>query len=236
MGNAYVMDLILEGVAPGILRSVSEDTEGSVADGKLLVAPTDPAEVRKLYDAWAERYEEEVEAWDYRTPVDVAELLRGAQPDAAHVLDVGCGTGRSGRALRAAGFASIVGCDLAPKALAVAEATGMYERVIEVDLQQLPAPFVDDEFDALSCVGVLTYVPDTEATLREFCRIVRTGGTIVFSQREDVWAERECRALIDRLVADGVCDAVHVSEPRPYLPKNDEMSDVRVVLCVLRNR
>ena len=213
-----------------------EDGEPSVADGRLRVASTDPADVRELYDAWADRYEEEVEAWDYRTPTDVAELLRKVQPGAAHVLDVGCGTGRSGRALRDAGFASLVGCDLAPRALAIAEAAGVYERVVEVDVQKLPTPFVDDEFDALSCVGVLTYVPDTEATLCEFFRVVRAGGAIVFSQREDVWVERECEALIDRLVADGVCTAAHVSAPRPYLPKNDEMSDVGVILCVLRNR
>ena len=210
--------------------------EASVADGKLLVAPTDPIEVRALYDAWADRYEEEVDAWDYRTPTDVAELLRRAQSDAVHVLDVGCGTGRSGRELRAAGFASVVGCDLSPNVLAHAEASGVYERVVEVDLQQLPTPFADEEFDALSCVGVLTYVPDTEAALREFCRVVRPGGAIVFSQRQDVWAERECPELIARLVAEGVCDAVHVSEPRPYLPKNDEMRGVGVVLCVLRKR
>ena len=49
------------------------DREPSVADGRLLVAPADPVEVRALYDAWADRYEEEVDAWDYRTPTDVAE-------------------------------------------------------------------------------------------------------------------------------------------------------------------
>lgn len=100
----------------------------------------------------------------------------------------------------------------------------------------MPTPFTDDEFAALSCVGVLTYVPDTEAALREFFRLVPRGGTIVFSQREDVWVERGCRELIDRLVAEGVCDSVHQSAPRPYLPKNDEMRDVGVVLCVLRKQ
>lgn len=208
----------------------------SVADGRLRTAPSDPTEVRALYDEWADGYEADLDSWDYRTPIDVSELLLGTQPDAARVLDVGCGTGRSGRALQAAGFTSLVGCDLSLKSLAVAEATRAYERVVEVDLQQLPTPFADNEFDALTCVGVMTYVPDTDAIVREFCRIVRAGGTIVFSQREDVWIERSCRDLIDHLVRDGVCDSVHQSEPRPYLPKNDEMSDIRVVLCVLRKR
>ena len=220
--------------ARGILPGVSEGAEGSIADGKLRSASTDPDEVRALYDAWADRYERDLDAWDYRTPTDVAELLRNIHPDATRVLDVGCGTGRAGRALRAAGFASIVGCDLSPGALAHAEATGAYERVVETNLQHLPTPFVDHAFDALCCVGVLTYLPDTEATMREFFRLVRPGGTIAFSQREDAWGERDCRALIDRLVAEGACEALHVSEPRPYLPGSDEMGDVGVVLCALR--
>jgi len=228
--------MILEGWAPGILRCVHGEANGSVADGKLRLASTDPVEVRALYDAWADRYDGDLDAWDYRTPTDVAELLRDAQPDAARVLDVGCGTGRAGRALRTAGFAAIVGCDLSPAALEHAEATGAYERLVEVDLQRLPTPFAGDAFDAVCCVGVLTYLPDTEATLREFFRLVRAGGTVAVSQREDVWDERGCRGLIDDLVSEGVCDALHISEPRPYLPKSDEMGDVGAVLCVLRRR
>lgn len=226
--------MILEVVAPGILRGVSENAGGSVAEGKLRIAPTDPVEVRALYDAWAERYDEDLDAWEYRTPTHVAELLREAQPDAARVLDVGCGTGRTGRALRAAGFTAIIGCDLSPNALARATATGAYERVVEVDLQQLPTPFADDAFDALCCVGVLTYLPNTEATLREFFRLVRPAGAIAFSQREDVWLERDCCAVIGRLVLEGACEAVHISEPRPYLPGSDELGDVGAVLCLLR--
>ncbi len=172
----------------GILRLVSENAEGSVADGKLRSASTDPAEVRALYDAWADRYDGDLDAWDYRTPTDVAELLRDAHPEAVRVLDVGCGTGRAGRALRAAGFSSIVGCDLSTGALAHAEATGAYERVVEVDLQQLPTPFADDAFDALCCVGVLTYLPDDRGdgagvlSARAPCRndrVVATGGCLV---------------------------------------------------------
>ncbi len=215
---------------------MSQSDERSVADGRLRTAPSSPTEVRALYDEWAAGYEADLDSWDYRTPVDVAELLRDLQPEASHVLDVGCGTGRSGRALQAAGFTSLVGCDLSPKSLDVAEATGVYERLLEVDLQQLPVPFLDNEFDALTCVGVMTYVPDTEAIVREFIRIVRIGGTIVFSQREDVWSERNCSELIGQLARDGLCDPLHQSEPRPYMPNSDEMGDVRVILCAVRKR
>ena len=96
--------------------------------------------------------------------------------------------------------------------------------------------FADDAFDALCCVGVLTYLPDTEATLREFLRLVHVGGTIAYSQREDAWVERHCADVLGRLVSEGACEVLHVSEPRPYLPGSDEMGDVEVVLCLLRKR
>ena len=215
---------------------MSQSDDRSVADGRLRTAPSTPTEVQALYDGWAAGYEADLDSWDYRTPVDVAELLRDLQPEASHVLDVGCGTGRSGRALEAAGFTSLVGCDLSPKSLDVAAAVGVYERLLEVDLLQLPVSFVDNEFDALTCIGVMTYVPDTAAIVLEFIRVVRVGGTIVFSQREDVWSERDCSELVGRLARDGLCDLLHQSEPRPYMPNSKEMGDVRVILCALRKR
>ncbi len=211
-----------------------QDDARSVAEGRLRNGPSDPAEIRALYDEWADGYEADLDAWEYRTPIDVAELLHAVQPDASHVLDVGCGTGRSGRALHASGFRSIVGCDLSPVSLRHADSTGVYKRTLEVDLQQLPLPFDDGEFDALVCVGVMTYVPDTEAILREFCRVVRWNGTIVFTQREDVWVDRDCLSVTNRLVDQHLWQQLQISEPRPYLPANGEMGDVRVIVAAYR--
>ena len=212
-------------------RRMSDSKAESVAEGRLRNGPSDPSEIRAMYDEWADGYEADLDAWEYRTPVDVAELLRTTQPDAANVLDVGCGTGRSGRALQAAGFTSVVGCDLSPQSLKHADATGAYTRTVEVNLQQLPLPFNDNSFDALTCVGVMTYVPDTEAILREFCRLVRTGGTIMFTHREDAWQERDCAGVTERLTTDRLWQTISVSEPLPYLPKNGEMGDIGVIVA-----
>jgi hypothetical protein len=70
------------------------------------------------------------------------------------------------------------------------------------------------------CVGVLTYVPDTEAIWREFARVVAPGGAIVCTQRADVWDERRCHATLDRLERDSTWTATHLSPPVDYMPGN----------------
>jgi hypothetical protein len=64
----------------------------------------------------------------------------------------------------------------------------------------------------------MTYLPDVEAVWREFARVVRPGGMVVVTQREDLWVPRGCHAVVDRLAADGVWTPVEVRGPAPYLP------------------
>lgn len=193
------------------------------------------AEIAEKYDDWAPTYDEELAGWDYRAPVGVASVLAAAGPPRGRVLDVGCGTGLSGRALRTVGFDHLVGVDLSPASLEIAAASGVYEAVREVDLTSSPIPFDDDSFTALTCVGVLTYVPDTGAVVREFCRVVEPGGHIVFTQREDVWDDRGDRRTLDALAADGRCEIAEISGPLPYVPGSEDIGDLGMMLVHLRS-
>ena len=67
---------------------------------------------KALYNDWAETYEESLESWLYRAPSRVASVLleHGMVDSAAsRIVDLGCGTGLCGEALRTAG---LVGCDI----------------------------------------------------------------------------------------------------------------------------
>lgn len=135
------------------------------------------------------------------------------------MLDVGCGTGLVGRALRERGCtADIGGIDISQASLRVARQTGAYATLEPADLQQ-PLDVEDDSVDVLVCVGVMTYLPAVEATWREFARVVRPGGIVVVTQREDLWEPRGCQEVIDRLAAEGVWAALDVAGPAPYLPQ-----------------
>ena len=143
------------------------------------------------------------------------------RPQAETLLDVGCGTGMVGPALRAAGCrAELTGLDISEGSLQVAAATGHYAALRPADLQQ-PLPVHDDSFDVVVCVGVMTYLPDTEAVWRELARVARPGGLVVLTQREDLWQPRGCRAVVERLTADGVWTPLEVTGPAPYLPDAD---------------
>ncbi len=191
----------------------------------MLQGSADPADVAAFYDEWAQRYDDDLDVWAYRAPGIVADILIEHAPAALAVLDAGCGTGRTGRALRSAGYrGDLHGIDLSEESLAVARRSEAYTSVAPANLQA-PLPFQDDSFDALTCVGVMSYVPEVEACWREFCRIVRPGGVVVVTQREDLWEQRRCQAVIDRLRDDGMWQPLWVSDAEPYLPANDDFAD-----------
>lgn len=194
----------------------------------LYAGGTDAGEIARRYDEWAADYDADITGWSYEAPEVVAQIVVERVPDAASILDAGCGTGLVGTALRAAGASGqIVGIDVSEASLEIARATGAYRSVAPADLQE-PLDFADDLFDVLVCVGVMTYVPDVEAAWREFARVVRPGGLVVVTQREDLWGDRRCAEVIDALAGEGVWSA-EVTGPRPYLPGNAEgMADVGV--------
>ena len=179
---------------------------------------SDPREVADRYDAWATAYDDDLASWSYRAPVRVAETVLARRSDTRSVLDVGCGTGLVGRALRARGFAGrLLGLDISQASLEVAaQRGGAYDSVACADLQQR-LPCADDSVDAVVCVGVMTYLPDVEAVWRELARVAH--GLVVVTQRDDLWHTRECQRVVDVLQREGVWTPLETAGPAPYLPE-----------------
>lgn len=94
-----------------------------------------------------------------------ARLIDAMVPRHSRILDAGCGPGRLGAHLYAAGH-DVIGVDVDPKLIAAAEAdhpgpTWLVGDLAELDL---PARGVDGKFDAIVCAGnVMVFIaPDTE--------------------------------------------------------------------------
>ena len=137
----------------------------------LKAASTISDEVAVHYDDWAEKYNEDLERWEYQAPAEAAKLLNCYVPESGKLLDAGCGTGLTGDALRGAGYTDITGIDISQKSISIAQQTGSYSRLNQQDLQKQPFPFKQDEFDAITCIGTLTYIEDPYPLFEEFCRI-----------------------------------------------------------------
>jgi predicted TPR repeat methyltransferase len=206
-------------------------------DGWLVSGSSDPDDVRRYYDEWAERYDETLGEWGYDAPGHIAGLVRRSVPDAAEVLDAGCGTGLAGLALRAAGYTGhLLGADLSPASIERARTGGAYDDVGAIDLQR-PLPYDDDRFDAVMCVGVLTYVPDVAAIWDEFCRVTRPGGVVACTQRDDIWEQRSCDDVLHALEREGRWTVIHLSPSSSYLPANADFADeigVRYLVATVR--
>lgn len=207
--------------------------ETSADQSWLLNNSTDAASVEQYYDEWSDRYDGELGEWDYRSPDETARLLARYCVTSARILDAGCGTGLSGRALAAAGFDDILGVDISNESLKIAARRGTYRALRQMNLQSLPLPLEGKTFDALTCVGVLTYLNDTAGILGEFCRLVKVGGHVVFTCRDDLYAERDFPSVMQTLASSGYCRLLYESSPSPYLPRNHDFGDdINVIYIV----
>ncbi len=154
----------------------------------------------------------------------------GAINDA--VLDIGCGTGLTGLALRALGVGVIDGVDLSEVSLAAAQSRGIYRSLQRHNFNESSLPFADNSYRAAECVGVLSYAHDPRVLIVDACRVVQPGGCVVFSQRSDLWAEHNLEGILNAMCTDGILTAATWSEPQSYMPGNADFADQILVLYV----
>jgi predicted TPR repeat methyltransferase len=190
----------------------------------------------KAYDALAENYDDQIAGWGYEAPEQGARFLAKYLPafDTAEILDCGCGTGMTGAALRAAGAGgTITGLDMSETSLKVAGTKNAYDKLDTADLNQ-PLALGDNSVDGVLCVGVLSYVRE-EPLLREWKRVIRPGGVVVFTSRDDFFESRNFADTLARLEAEGGWTNVHVSSPMSYLADHPEFAeDVQVIYAACR--
>ncbi|HEX3912618.1 MAG TPA: methyltransferase domain-containing protein [Steroidobacteraceae bacterium] len=132
------------------------------------------AETLAAYERWAPLY----------PPVAHNPLMRAEQaamlrlwPDVAglRVLDLACGTGRYSRLLTEAGAAEVIALDFClPMLMQVPSGT-------RVCASMLQLPFAADCFDAVISGLALAHAVDIHPWMNEVARVLRTGGTLLYS-------------------------------------------------------
>jgi 2-polyprenyl-3-methyl-5-hydroxy-6-metoxy-1,4-benzoquinol methylase len=105
------------------------------------------------------------------------EIQRLTPADARAVLDVGCGAGALGAALKRGGVALVVGVEVDPDAAAAAQ--GVLDRVHVGDIEALDLPYGAGTFDCIILADVLEHLRDPWAVLRRLVPMLAAHGRLI---------------------------------------------------------
>ncbi len=189
---------------------------------------TNPAQLAARYDYWAANYELDTER-DYgrNDPQMTVPLVQKWVPQGSKILDAGCGTGLVGQLMAGAGYTDLTGIDISAEMRAEAEKKGVYRELQHAVLGET-LEFETDSFDAVTCVGVLTFGHAPASSLDEFVRVTKPGGHVIYTVRPDV---REQGGFIEKeseLTDAGLWKLVEKTDEFPSLPKGLPESMLRV--------
>ncbi|MDZ7788420.1 MAG: bifunctional 2-polyprenyl-6-hydroxyphenol methylase/3-demethylubiquinol 3-O-methyltransferase UbiG [Halofilum sp. (in: g-proteobacteria)] len=146
----------------------------------------DPAELRKFSDLASRWWDPEGECAPLHAinPLRLDWIERQAGGlSGRRIADVGCGGGILTESMALRG-ADVVGIDLAGEALAAARKHAS-DHEVAIDYREQSAEDLaasePETFDVVTCMEMLEHVPDPASIVRACARLVRPGGTVVFS-------------------------------------------------------
>jgi len=156
--------------------------------GEATPAMTEPY-LRRLFDQYAARYDGAlIEHLHYRGPAllrdAVAAAMRaaGRPPHFDAMLDLGCGTGLAGAALRPY-VDRLVGVDLSPAMVAQAAGKGLYDRLVTAEAKAALADEIAAcaRYDLVVAADVFVYVNDLAPILGAIAKLLAPGGILAFT-------------------------------------------------------
>ncbi|MBL4734487.1 MAG: class I SAM-dependent methyltransferase [Flavobacteriales bacterium] len=172
-------------------------------------------QVKKYYEEEAEKYEKEF----YRSESDyptlrirhnyILEMVNSLSlPSSPRILDIGCGTGEMVRDLMSP-ERQIYGLDISPNMIKIAQEKCAKPKVekCEVslgtgDIENLA--FDDQSFDLVICSGVIEYLKDDNASLKELKRVIKPEGYLIINVTNKFSVRKWTAPLVESLKSNRV--------------------------------
>ena len=146
----------------------------------------DPQELAKFSDL-AHRWwdtESEFRPLHQINPLRLEWIDQHAKLKSTSALDIGCGGGILADSMARRG-ASVLGIDLASKALKVAQLHALEAGTENVEYREIAAEALaaeaPDRFDTVTCMEMLEHVPDPSSIVQACATLVKPGGWVFFS-------------------------------------------------------
>ncbi|MGB1446431.1 MAG: class I SAM-dependent DNA methyltransferase [Arenicellales bacterium] len=172
-----------------------------------------PKQALELYRDWATTYDTHLEqGLHYRAPSRIAEILAEVlEEQSSLILDVGCGTGLVAEYLAHLGFKLCDGLDFSPEMLEVAKKKGIYQSLVEADLEK-PLEIAQGSYDAAICCGTFTHGHVGPQALGEICRVLKPGTPFACTIHNHLWKTAGFSLEIERLETSGIATLESVRE------------------------
>lgn len=190
-----------------------------------------PEDNRQLYRRWAQTYDDDfVAATAYVYHHNVAQaFVAGAASTAGPVLDVGCGTGAVGVALRAQGVDVVDGIDISPEMLTAAGAKtdhrgSVYRNLIEADLTK-PIDMADGLYGGVVSAGAFTHGHLGPDAMNELLRVAGPGARFALGINANHFDEFGFGARFEQWAGDGTIGHYRVEEAIVYRDADDDNRD-----------
>ncbi len=206
LGEALAVCGDVDGAAEAFTCALDADPTDRVGAGLRLTrlgrrdptAAMTPSWVAAVFDEYAPRFDTHlVEALGYRGPaLLVAALDAAAGPPHrfASALDLGCGTGLAGAALRAR-IDHLAGCDLSAAMVERARVRGAHDRLAVADMESFLAAEPAGTADLVLAADVLIYVADPAPLITGVARVLAPGGLFAVTAEEDPHAAGDAPVL-----------------------------------------
>jgi predicted TPR repeat methyltransferase len=137
--------------------------------------------VTRLFDKYAHEFDRHLlRQLEYKVPDLIAQAIeRAGMQHADEVIDLGCGTGLSGLAVRSLA-GRMVGVDLSPKMIEKARERNIYDELVAGDLMDVLKERQCD-VDLILAADVFVYVGELSEVFAAINSALRPGGVLAFS-------------------------------------------------------
>ena len=180
--------------------------------------------LESFYDSWAENYDTILSSNVTLINDYVAQRFSDFFPskEEVAVLDVPCGTGFTGAALRKTGLNIVDGSDLSEGMLKEARRKDVYRNLFKSCITATSnLKYSEDTYDGVTCaLGITRGHLQLDHALREFLRVCKVKGVIAFTINLSI-PMREIMALLSKLVEEEKIELC-LLEKRAYDRKRGE--------------
>jgi predicted TPR repeat methyltransferase len=145
---------------------------------------------KEVYKDWAKTYDTTmVDDLHYSAPKSIAKAMdKCLNSKKSLILDLGCGTGLVGEALKELDYEHVDGVDFSEEMLAIAQKRGVYQDLRLADLTQ-PTSIPSAHYDGAICAGLFTHGHLGSSCIDEIFRTIKSGGVFAAAIREQIWTE-----------------------------------------------